>query len=261
MVETFNIEKIPQHAINMWRAILNVVPFIKEHKLWKGFLENKWVTVVTVVIAVLFSYWLISDLIHYFNPSDIPIDSSDVDAQDIESKKEAITQVNKGSAVSSGSRYLLLILLEVVIFHFSVKTLSILKRQKQKPSFREFVTAERRMIKLLVISFFKGLAASIVISIILSIFGVGWLSSTIMFLVYSYFMGYAFLDNYNEQFEINMKNSLLKVRQHVGAATLLGVVVSGLIYIPILGPILAPIFGSVAATIYGHRYQVQKVNS
>lgn len=57
----------------------------------------------------------------------------------------------------------------------------------------------------------------------------------------------------------NIKDSLLKVGQHVGAATLIGVVVTAIMYFPILGPFFAPIFDEVAATIYSHKYQVQNV--
>ena len=175
------------------------------------------------------------------------------------SVKKNIKEASKGEAISSGTRYLLLILLEVIIFHFSVKTLSLLTNNTKYPNFKDFIAAEKRMIKLLFISFIKGLLASIFLKVILSIFGLGNLTSFMMFFVYSYFMGYAFIDNYNEQFDINIKESLLKVRQHVGAATLLGVVVTGLMYFPVIGPFFAPLFGAVAATLYSHKYQVQKV--
>ena len=61
--------------------------------------------------------------------------------------------------------------------------------------------------------------------------------------------------------DINIKDGLLKVRQHVGAATLLGAVVTGLMYFPVVGPFFAPLFGAVAGTIYSHKYQVQKVQT
>lgn len=251
--DSFNIIKIPLHALNMLESILETYPFIKKHKIWKGFFENKWVAVVTIIVSILFSYWLISDLFSVNN-----LDVSDLSEQGA-SVKEGMRDASKGEAISSGSKYLLLILLEVIIFHFSVKTLSILTGQHQDVNFKQFLGAEKRMIKLLAISFFKGAIASLIIWIILSLMGIGYLSSFIMFFVYSYFMGYAFIDNYNEQFSISINDSLLKVRQHVGAATLLGVVVSGLIYIPVLGPFLAPLFGAIAATLYSHKYQVHKV--
>lgn len=248
--DSFNIVKIPLHALNMLECIFETFPFIKKNKIWKGFFNNKWVLAISILISILFSYWLLSDL---FSLNDIG------SAEHGASVKEGIKDASKGEAISSGTRYLLLILLEVIIFHFSVKTLSILSGQDQDIKFREFVAAEKRMIELLFISFIKGAIAGVLVWVILGLMGIGFLSSFIMFLVYSYFMGYAFIDNYNEQFNISIKDSLLKVRQHVGAATLLGVVVSALIYIPIIGPFIAPLLGAIAATIYSHKYQVHKV--
>lgn len=250
--DSFNIIKIPLHAVNMLESILATFPFIKQNKLWRGFFENKWVLVFSLIISVLFSYWLLADFI-FVND----VDTSTLSEQGA-STKEGIKNASKGEARSSGSKYLLLILLEVVIFHFSVKTLSILSGQKQEVKFKQFITAEKRMIKLLFISFIKGTIASIFIWIVLALIGISALNSFIMFFVYSYFMGYAFIDNYNEQFNISLNESLLKVRQHVGAATMLGIVVSGLIYIPIIGPFVAPLIGAVAGTIYSHKYQVQE---
>lgn len=258
MFDTFNIQKIPLHAVNMLESIIETIPFIRKNKLWKGFFENKWVATVSIIVSVLFSYWLMSDM---FSTNDI--DLSGIDAADLseqgESIKKNIKEASQGEAISSGTRYLLLILLEVIIFHFSVKTLSILTTNTAYPKFKEFIAAEKRMIRLLIISFFKGLLASIILGIVLSIVGLNDLTSFMMFFVYSYFMGYAFIDNYNEQFDINIKDSLLKVRQHVGAATILGVVVTALMYFPIIGPFFAPLFGAVAGTLYSHKYQVQKV--
>jgi len=260
MLDTFNIQKIPLHALNMLESVIETIPFIRENKIWKGFFENKWVATVSIMVSVLFSYWLMSDI---FSTNAIVLSS--IDAVDLSEQgasiKDNIKEASKGEALSSGSRYLLLILLEVIIFHFSVKTLSLLTNNTSYPKFKNFITAEKRMMKLLIISFIKGLLASIILGIVLSIIGLGDLTSFMMFFVYSYFMGYAFIDNYNEQFDINIKDSLLKVRQHVGAATLLGAVVTGLMYFPVVGPFFAPLFGAVAGTIYSHKYQVQKVQT
>lgn len=258
MLHTFNLNKIPLHAVNMLESIIETIPFIKKNKIWRGFFENKWVAITSIIVSILFSYWLFSDLLGS-NKVELPnINGVDL-SEEGEIIKNSIKDASKGEAISSGSRYLLLILLEVIIFHFSVKTLSILTNTSQYPNFKDFIGAEKRMIKLLFISFFKGLLASIVLGIVLSIMGLGELTSFMMFFVYSYFMGYAFIDNYNEQYNVNIKDSLLKVRQHVGAATFLGIVVTGLMYFPIIGPFFAPLFGAVAATLYSHKYQVHKV--
>lgn len=160
-------------------------------------------------------------------------------------------------ALTSGTKYILIILLEIIIFYFSVKTLGILTDRPTKPTFSEFIRAEKRMIKIMFLCFLKGIGASIVVSILLGIIGLNVISPAVMFVVYGYFMGYAFIDNYNEQFDHHIKQSQEIIRQHFGAAVTIGVVVSLLIYIPLLGPLFGPIFGSVSAAIYGNRYKVQ----
>ena len=78
-----------------------------------------------------------------------------------------------------------------------------------------------------------------------------------MFFIYSYFVGHAFLDNYNEQFNKSIKNSDSIIKQHIGASLALGIVISALLFIPLLGPLCAPILGAIAAAIYGERYKIE----
>ena len=60
----------------------------------------------------------------------------------------------------------------------------------------------------------------------------------------------------------NPKTLLLGAAAQFGIfATLLGAVVTGLMYFPVVGPFFAPLFGAVAGTIYSHKYQVQKVQT
>ena len=125
--------------------------------------------------------------------------------------------------------------------------------------FNRFWRAEIRMIKVMIRSFIYGLIAQIMCSIVFSIIGFDNLTPVVMFLVYGYYMGVGFLDNYNEQHEISIVESDLIIRQHFGAAFILGLAVSILIIIPIVGPLFAPIFASVSATIYGHQFKIHTV--
>ncbi len=158
---------------------------------------------------------------------------------------------------SSGTKYLLFILLEVIIFHFAVRTLSILRGTKREISLNDFFKAEKRMIILMGINFIKGIVAYIVVTVALSIVGFNSYTPFVMFFVYAYFIGFGFLDNYNEQFGKTMNQSLVIVRQHVGASTAIGLLISGLLFIPFIGPLFSPIFGAIAATIYGERYKIE----
>lgn len=259
VIDTFNILKAPEHGLNMLVEMKKTYPFIKENKLWKGFWSNRWMAATSIVLSAFLSVWLFDDLF----PSHLdPIGLQGNISQELTDKNGIVGQTvreSRDGAISSGTKYTLLILLEVIIFHFSVSTLNIISDSESKPKLKEFINAEIRMIKIMFQSFFKGYAASIVLSILLGFIGMKTIGPFIMFFVYSYFIGYSFIDNYNEQFDIKIKTSLLKIRQHVGAAVVLGVVVNAIIFIPILGPFIAPFFGSVAATLYAYKYNVQLV--
>lgn len=260
IIDTFNIRKAPTHTINMLIEVKNAFTFIKENKLWRGFWSNQWIATLSLMLSAFLSVWLFDDLF----PSHLdPVGFQSNISQELTDKNgiigETILRESKDGAISSGTKYVLLIFLEVIIFHFSVTTLNILSSGDAKPKFKEFLNAERRMIKILFQSFFKGYAANIVIGVLLGLIDMNMMRPYIMFFVYSYFIGYSFIDNYNEQFGIDIKTSLLKVRKHVGAAIALGVVVNMIIFIPLIGPFIAPIFGGVAGTLYSYKYNVQLV--
>ena len=48
------------------KVLLDTPDFIKDQKLWKGFLEHKWVLLFSIGIAIAFSSILYQDLNEYF---------------------------------------------------------------------------------------------------------------------------------------------------------------------------------------------------
>ena len=254
MIKSFNLADFFDHMRNCTTVIAKTWPFIKKNKLWAGYLENKWVVILTLIISVLFTYFVINDLIDY----DYQYFLDSLSFGSPEGKlSDHMKSAGKGQAISSGSKYLLIILLEIIIFHFSVKAVNALTGGNHKPDFKQFYKAEIRMIKLMIINFVKGVIAHGIINAGLHILGFSSLSPIIMFFVYGYFIGYAFFDNYNEQYEKTIKESQYIVRKHFGASVGLGVFISVMLYIPLVGPIFAPIFGGITASIYGYRYQIQ----
>ena len=71
------------------------------------------------------------------------------------------------------------------------------------------------------------------------------------------FLGFAFLDNYLEQFHFTIKESAKCIQSHFGAAVIFGIFTSILLHIPILGPIAVPFICGIAATRYGHRFRME----
>lgn len=176
--------------------------------------------------------------------------------QSLENQKEKIK--GKHKPLFSGSlKFLLLIFLEVLIYHFAVKTNNILKKTNKILAFKEFSTAQIRMIKVMGRKWIAGLLMYIIISIACGITGTAYLKDTIMFLVYGYYMGFAFLDNYLEQFHFSIKKSATCIQSHFGAATVFGLFTSLVMNVPLIGPLVVPFLCAIAATRYGHQSQME----
>ncbi len=270
-----------------FKIILDTPAFILKHQLWKGFWDHKWVLVFSIVVASLFTYTLYNNIHDYFIPKkeqsidiDINVEGFDegikaieeaiansTDEEEIEDLEEEIEELQeekselkgeKHKPLFSGSlKFLLLIFLEVLIFHFAVRTNNILKNKNKVLEFKEFKNAQIRMIKVMGRKWVYGLIMYILISIICGITGTGFLKDIIMFLIYGYYLGFAFLDNYLEQFGFSINESAKCIQSHFGASTVFGVFTSIVMLIPIIGPLIVPFLCAIAATRYGHDSQME----
>ncbi len=257
MLKQFNFKDFVPQVLDSFQAMKETTPFIVKNKLWRGILDNKWVATFSIIISILFTYYLFKDIGQFVADvvnEDVALAGLGLDMDEL---TKGVKEEGKSALFTGGSKYLLIIFMEVIIFSFTVKTFSILTNGDNNITFRDFVEAEKRMIIVMVRNFIQAAIAHLIIYICLSIVGVSDLTSFVMFFVYAYFLGFAFLDNYNEQFEKPIKESQLIIRQHVGASTALGVLASGLIFIPLVGPIFMPIVVAIAATIYGTHHNIQ----
>jgi hypothetical protein len=261
MLKNINTKDTISHASKCIGVMMSAYSFFMEHKLWKGFFRHKWIALATIGISILFSYWMICDVTTFFtaSPIDIPINDAGIIADQMSDESK---RGNAQTAISGGSKYLLLIILEIVIFYFSVKTIEILSGEEQPISISSFWKAEIRMIKVLI----RGLVQAFIIQILLSIlFGIIGVSNGIkgfvIFFVYAFFVGHAFFDNYNELYKLSIKKSEITTKYHFGATLALGTVARVLLLIPIIGPIVTPIFAALTANLYGYQYKLNEVVS
>ena len=259
MLKNLNTKDTFFHASKCIEVMMTAYIFFMENKLWKGFFRHKWIALATIGISILFSYWMICDVTSFFTASsvDIPINDAGIigDQLSDESKKE-----NAQTAISGGSKYLLLIILEIVIFYFSVKTIEILSGKEQPINISSFWKAEIRMIKVLVRGLVQAFIIQILLSVLLGIFGVpNGIKRFLIFFVYAFFVGHAFFDNYNELYKLSIKKSEITTKYHFGATLALGTVASVLLLIPLIGPIVTPIFAALTANIYGYKYKLNEV--
>ncbi|MEM9547275.1 MAG: EI24 domain-containing protein [Bacteroidota bacterium] len=248
MLEQFNLTQFIPQSLRCLKVIRESYSFFVKHKLWRGIFEHKWILLITLVVSSLFTYTIFSNIIDFLFNTQASFSTS-----------EGATgkAINKASALLGGSKFLFLILLEIVIFHFSVKTLEVLNNEKYETTFGMFVNAEVRMIKVMIRSAIQSIIVQAILWVVLGILGYDALIPFLMFIVHAYFIGLAFFDNYNEQQKLNVKESDICIRHQSGAATTLGLVASVGLLIPFIGPLVVPVFGAIAANIYGHRHHIE----
>ncbi len=278
-----------QQAVDVSLAALKAPKFINDHRLWKGFFDHKWVSLFSIAIAFLFSYLMITNVMRSseeLSSEDLVLEESDVveeELYDLEKEdeeeneeeeeeddeaaegdeqkvKEQVKKAGRSFFFSGGMKYLLLIFLEVLIFHFSVKTYSILKGKEIKLHVNDFYKAEIRMLQVMFQSLIKTWLIKLLITIFVGIVGFKFLKAPALFFVYSYFIGHAFLDNYNEQHALSIKDSSNIIKKRLGASTALGVIASVIMLVPLIGPLTAPLFCAVIATLYGYRHKLEAVS-
>ena len=144
---------------------------------------------------------------------------------------------------------MILILLEIVIFHFARKTLQAFTGEEQKANLKAFIDAQVRMFQVVIFCFVMELIISIFLKIGFSILSIKWLLPVALLIVQCFFLGFAIIDNYNEIYKMTIKQSFKFTQQYIGVALAVGVVVYMLMLLPLVGTVLAPLLGAVVSTI------------
>lgn len=217
--------------------------FIKEHKIWRGFMSYGWVSKIMMIFGILISLSLVSILIHWFEH--VFGDGDGI----IESTATMVGEF-KDMFLGGSIKYMIVALTAILIFHCSVKTINILDGRNKMPQFQDFVNAQKRMIAVVIRSFIFESIIGGIFFIFLKIFGMESLKYIPMFFVHSYFIGFAFFDSYNEQYGFSLKESQDQVKNKLGSVLAIGMIAVLLLKLPLIGAIVAPILCSTAATMY-----------
>ncbi|MFK7770691.1 MAG: EI24 domain-containing protein [Saprospiraceae bacterium] len=222
-----------------------VLPFIKANQLWKGFLDYSWVTKFLLLIGVLVSLKFAGVFNDFFS----------------QTSQQGISFNSLGSLVGntidegydlfkmSGFKYAILILSEVVIFHFARKTLEVLTGEKADATFNTFLKAQVRMFKVVLFAYVMETLSTVLVGVGLSILSLGAIKPVVNFIIQCFFLGFVIIDNYNEIFHMSIKQSFKYTRQYTGVSIGIGIVVYVLMLLPVLGAFLAPLLAAVTATI------------
>ncbi len=221
--------------------------FVKEHKPWKGLREYGWLVKIVGFAAILLGLGFCINLLRWFSSMGSS-DSMTMQAGMLsffnDFAWENVKWVFKG-----GSKYIILVLLEILVFHFTRYTLDQLTGAKSDASFNAFVDAEIRMIKVAFRSWILEIITIGILGIVLGILGMkGW-KPFFGFFVQCYFVGFAMIDNYFECFGASIKESSKMIWEVAGASVGIGMIAYLLMFIPIVGVVAATGLGAVAATI------------
>ncbi len=223
------------------------IDFIKEHRIWDGFWTYGWATRIFVILGLVVGFKFLSVIFSLV--SSFGLEGPLSFTSNVGGLLQDVTSEGFGIFYVGGLKYFILILMEVLIFHFARKTLEITRKTEVDSSFKTFLKAEYRMIKVVIGAFFLEIAATIIMRIVFKIFDLEFLEYPLSFIIQCYFIGFVVIDNYNEIFGMTIRESERFTRQYLGLAVAIGLVTYLLLFIPILGAAIAPLLAGVSATL------------
>jgi hypothetical protein len=224
------------------------VRFTHTNKLWEGFWRYGWVSRLLVVLAVVAGLKFLSLIFNWFQQ----VDTSDplVMASSLGSFFTDVAAEEFEFLLSGGMKYIMLILLEIVIFHMCRRTFQILSGKNSDSSLKAFIRAQIRMLKVALRCYILETVIVAIINTSTGIFGfLEPMAFIAVILVQAYFVGFTVIDNYYEQFGLTIKESTAQSRQFLGVTLAAGLTLQLLFLIPILGTLVAPVLAAVAVTI------------
>lgn len=224
------------------------VIFIRKNRLWEGFWKYGWVAKVLVVLAVLLGVKMLITVYDWWKNSqlDDPVEA----VASVGHLFQNVAFEGYDFLFVGGMKYVMLILLEVIIFHVVRGTMEVLTGKTSDLSFNSFFKAQIRMIKVGIQSYVMEVIFGIVIAIVLGIVGdFGFLKPVLKYTVHCYFIGFIIFDNYSEQFNLSIKESSNLAREYIGVCLALGLTTNILLFIPAIGAIVAPVIVAVTVTL------------
>ncbi|MBI1224263.1 MAG: hypothetical protein GC192_03415 [Bacteroidetes bacterium] len=226
------------------------VEFIREQKPWRGIQQLGWVLWAMIIAGAILSYQFYQEIvakIQQFHSEQLTFSAS----------LASVFSIEKLAWVVHGSRkYLIMIVMELVVFYIIQRTLEIRTGRKPTLTTKAFIDAEFRILSSTILAWvFETFTRFMVVNLALGILGIEWLKQPAGFLIQCYFLGFAMVDNYHECFELKVSQSERRTRKvAIGVALGTGVVTQILMYVPILGAFAASVICAVAATLAMERF-------
>jgi len=246
--EQFGLVDHLEHIRLTVRKHVEAWSFIKKHQVWKGFWKYGWVSKILMALAVLAGLLFLK---MYFQWLGDVYDNGPVAAMgNTLSYVGDMVTGDWSFLFAGGMKYVIVILMEIVIYHSSRRTVKILTGQDEEASFNNFLKAQMRMISVSFRSWIMEIIATALIGVAFSfLFFIDFLEPVVVFGIQCFFLGFAVMDNYAEQFDMKIKESLKLSRKYLGVAIGTGLVLQIFFAIPAVGPVVGPFLSAVAVCL------------
>ncbi len=224
--------------------------FIREHRLWEGFWKFSWVMRLLVFAGLIASFKFYGILRNWYGGAS----TDDVLAvgQSIVTLFDQVYSEGYHFLFLGGFKYVVLLLVEIIVFHFVRRTLEIKTGNRQDFTPRTFIRAQIRMFVIVLRNFILETLLTVAVKTVMGIIGFTLLQTPLILLIQCYFLGFAMIDNYNELYGMSIRQSARTTQHYSGLALAVGMTTYFLLLIPLLGPFIAPFFVAVTATLSLH---------
>lgn len=253
---TFLTNIVPDFLVGLLRQ-RDAIKFINQHRIWQGIMAYGWLSKFFLVVSIIVGAKFLSFFATWWGS--FHAENIQVVGSQMLNLFQGLYKEGESLFLMGGTKYILLILTEVMVFHFVRKTAEILTGKQEDSSFQAFVKAQIRMIKVSFASYGMELALTIVIGVLIGIFGVGWLKDPLNFLVQCYFLGFIIADNYLERSDLSIKEAMKTCQSVAGLVIAIGLVTYLLLLVPIIGAIIAPMLAGVTVTLLFFEYEVKGI--
>lgn len=172
------------------------------------------------------------------------------DGDGTDKKYRSSGHIDEKSVFSGGSKYLSIILLNMLIAHFCGRVIRMMGGFEKRIGLKSYFKSQIRVLQVGILNWALEIALGVLISIVCGMFFNDGFEKAGKLLLQMFFLGYLFFDSYNDYFDLKIKESRLSIINHVLPATLAGAIAFLLMSIPYVGSIVGPIVCSVAVTIF-----------
>lgn len=224
------------------------IDFLYKHRLWEGFWSYGWVVRFLVVAGLIFSLKFIQIVYNWMERAS----AADPIAALSSMGDLMSTFAHEGYSFfyHGAMKYILLVLMEIIIFHVVRRSIAILTNEDSEASLTAFIQAQKRMINVVFRVFILELVFKAIVKAAFWALGpIDFLEPGILFLIQCYFLGFAVLDNYHEQFGMSIKQSFAYGKQYLGVSLALGIFLQLAFYIPIAGAVAGPLIAAVTVSL------------